>query len=167
MTLPALTSKFSPPVSPFFVVSPRIIGLIDHGVPMGVIVSHHMWWRRHWNFHIVILGAPERSSQKSANGKLMVWDFEQGMPQSNNPFHFRGSQISKTPTAPNQQLTITPQKTNVSPENQFPCISFLPQCFGTPTKAQVFFWPNIKKTWEKKTTPFPRETLCQPKHQGP
>lgn len=31
-----------------------IVGLINHGVPMGVIVSHHMWWRRHWNFHIVI-----------------------------------------------------------------------------------------------------------------
>lgn len=39
---------------PFFSSAPSNVSWVYHGVPMGLIVSHHMWWWRYWHFHVVI-----------------------------------------------------------------------------------------------------------------
>ena len=56
----------------------------------------------------------------------------------------------------------------MSPENQFRCMKKnLPPCFGAPNKNSGFFGVTLKKHWEKTTPRIPRQTPCQPKHQGP
>ena len=33
---------------------PRVIAVIDDGVPLGVVFGHDVGWRRHRHFHVVI-----------------------------------------------------------------------------------------------------------------
>mmetsp|Transcript_33389 Transcript_33389/g.71938 ORF Transcript_33389/g.71938 Transcript_33389/m.71938 type:complete len:574 (-) Transcript_33389:502-2223(-) len=43
-----------PKVTPILQAVVAVVGLIDHSVPLGVILGHHMWWRRHGHLHEVV-----------------------------------------------------------------------------------------------------------------